>query len=106
MVTKKNLEGSAGFLIKTRIGEAAKICLNQSFLAGHASLHIQNIEHFFTFEHIQYIEHFLTFEHIENIEHFFISAELEAFRFWLFYPRVQAFRPLGRPSAALATCID
>ncbi len=44
MVTKKNLEGSAGFLINTRIGEAAKICLNQSFLADDASLlHIQYI---------------------------------------------------------------
>jgi hypothetical protein len=114
MVTKKNLEGYAGFLINTRIGRA-KICLNQSFLAGsagHASLHIQNIEHFLTFEHIQniehfltfehiqYIEHFLTFEHIQNIEHFFIS-ELEAFGFWQFSLRGSSFPPartaFGRP---------
>jgi hypothetical protein len=86
--------------------------LNQSFLdssVGHASLHIQNIEHFLTIEHIQYIEHFLTiehiqyiehfltFEHIQNIEHFFISDPGS------FHCGVQAFRPLGRPSAALAT---
>jgi hypothetical protein len=54
MVTKKNLEGYAGFLIKKRIG--SENMLESVFprwpcFAAAYSIHI---EHFLTFEHIQY----------------------------------------------------